>query len=164
MWRPFASSQFQDMTSQICLHSKKYDSFSLSNLKEEVSVSCYKQEELLVVFVSNYSKSHVALTKQRMHFGFQQTQEQSWIEIQAEEALLTWNSSMRSIQKKWKRIFLPWAERRAMMMTCRWFVCYSWINAQSRAEGPLVTLSRVWAFTKQNTFLFIVSSSITPSL
>lgn len=72
-------SNSEHMTSQTCLHSEKYDSLSLSDSKEVVSVSCYKQEELLVVLASNNSNSHVVLTKQRMHlcFGFQETHEQN---------------------------------------------------------------------------------------
>lgn len=68
-------SNSEHMTSQISLHSEKYDSFSLSDSKEAISVPCYKQEELLVVLVSNYSNTHVVLTKQGTHlcFSFQET-------------------------------------------------------------------------------------------
>lgn len=44
--KTFASSRLQDVTSQTCLHSRSYDSFTPSNLTEPDSVSRCKQEEL----------------------------------------------------------------------------------------------------------------------
>lgn len=127
------------MTSRICLHSEN-DSFSLSNFKEVVSVSCYKQEKFFVVSVSNYSKTRGAnQTKNALMLRFSAdtwTQENA-IRLQLRskrgEAFVDVKFLHEVSQRKY--IFLLEAEGR-VMMTCRWFVCYIWIKSAVQGRKP----------------------------
>lgn len=137
--------------------------------KRVVCVLWYKQEKFLWVICEQLlkDKSHVVLTKQRMHLRFTvfNTHQQSrvkgfWWSSRKERVVPVKLLHEVSQRKHW---FPLRADRqRRDMLTCLWFVCFIWTNLRIREEGPPVTLSRLWAHTK-NTFVFIVSSAITLS-
>lgn len=119
--KTFASSRFQDMTSQICLHSKDYDSLSLSNLTEPDSVSRCKQEELTGgLSKQSFKGSRAKKTKNALWFAADARTEHG--RGPSRGGFVDVKFLHEVIKKKKKHFFSD------MMRT--WFVCYAWIKAQ----------------------------------
>lgn len=135
--RPRASSRLQDVTSQICLHSSKYDSFSLSNLTDPDSVSRYKQEEL----TCGLSKQSFKDSR-----GANKTKNALWLAADARTEhgrgpsgggfvdVKFLHEVIKKKKRKKKNIFLL---RHDEDMT---LIC--WLRLDKRTEGPVVTVQR----------------------
>lgn len=134
--RPRASSRLQDVTSQICLHSSKYDSFSLSNLTDPDSVSRYKQEEL----TCGLSKQSFKDSR-----GANKTKNALWLAADARTEHgrgpsgggfvdVKFLHEVIKKEKKKKNIFLLHRDE-DMTLIC-------WLRLDKRTEGPVVAVRR----------------------